>query len=891
MTSWWRASREQRDRDLDDEIQAHLEMAARDRIERGEAPEAARLAARREFGNRDLVKEVTREIWAWTWLETIVQDVRYAWRTMRRTPIVTLVVVLLLALGIGATTAVFTVINALVLRQLPVRSPDQLVELLSRYPGDPRMNYFGWTDYERYRDRSQTLSDLTGMATARFHVSGDGFETGMQDGDYVVGSYFPVLGVQPAIGRLIGPDDDRVGTADAAVVVLSWWFWRERFGLDPSIAGKRIVINDVPATIVGVAPRGFFGLLVGRTPAVWVPTAFESLVQQPGQRASGTMGLALIGRLKPGASLEQARAELSVLDRSRVEVIATGSNDPQWRHATLELEPAGAGLSALRDRYASHLWLLLGIVAVLLLVACASIAGMLAARAATRQREMAVRVALGAGRVRLVRQLLTESLLLSAAGGGLGLLVAYLGADTLVRSWPVDPRSGLQRYDIPLQPDAHVLMFTAAVALTTAMVCGVAPAWQAFARAVFAALRESGAATEPLGRRLFGPSLVAAQVAFSVVLLSVAFMLLGHVSQLRGRDIGFSRDDVLVVALDTGPGGDSEEAREARFHLYRGILERFEAIPGVRSAAMAAVTPIQGGAATQFVDVEGFEEEADARRRVWLNWVSPGYFETLSTPLAEGRDFSARDEGAARVAIVNQRLARQRFGDGRAIGKRLTLERSTHSYEIVGVVGDAKYESLRDAAPPTVYLHAFQEARGRVSQFALRTSVPPASIAGQVRRVAQDASQAIAVNRIRTLADQLDASIVLERLLARLSSAFAGLGAFVAAIGLYGLLAFTVARRTNEIGIRMALGASAGDVIRMVLKSAVLLVSAGLLLGIPLTLWMYRLGVLLVPDFGGDPGTSVVWAAGAMVAVALTAACLPARRAVRVQPVDALRHS
>jgi predicted permease len=820
-------------------------------------------------------------------LRLLAQDLNYALRMLRHRRLATAAILLTLALGIGANSAIFSVLHALMFKPLPVRDPGQLVELLSRYPGEPRMYSFHWSHYEHYRDRNGVLAGLTGTSPIRFQVAGPGMVSGYRDGEYVVGNYFALLGLQPAIGRLIGPDDDRLGAGDPAVAVVSWRFWRTALEGSPAAVGRQIVLNGVPATIVGVTPRDFAGPLVGRTSDVWVPAAMEPLAETPSRRADGTLGLIMFGRLKDGVSVEAARAELSVLDRVRVEQIAARSNDPQWRQATLEVEHAGAGLSPLRDRFGTQLLVLLAIVGLLLLLACLNVASVLAARAAERQREMAIRRALGAGRVRLFRQLLTESLLLAAIGGLFGTGLSYVAARALVQALPVDPRSGLQRYEIPLEPDATVLLFTAGVSLLAALLFGLAPSWSGSRRSAPSSLRDSLAAAGRPSSRLFGKGLVVGQIALSVVVLSAAMTLVAHVRDLRERDLGFERESVLLVTLDPSRSGYSPDRL---FAVYRDVLTRLEAIPSVRSAALAAITPIQGAAASRFVKFEGVKEDPDARRRASLNYVSPGYFATLGTRHIAGRDFSPRDEGGPRVAIVNGRLARQYFGDGSAVGRRFTLEGGDRTYEVVGVVADAKYSSLQEPAPPTIYLHAFQEGRGRFSQFAIRTSVEPTSLAEAVRHVVDDASEALPVSRMRTLTEQVDASIVLERLMAKLSGTFGFVGTVLGAIGIYGLLAYTIARRAHEIGIRMALGATSGDVIRMILKSAGTLIVAGLVLGLPLALWAQRLGASLIPDL--HPGIAGPLVAAAMVVAAgLLAACGPASRAAHVAPADVLRRS
>jgi putative ABC transport system permease protein len=887
MSGWsWFSKR--RDRELDEEIQAHLDMATRDRLERGEGPEAATRAALREFGNRTLIKEVTREVWGWTALERLWQDVRYALRTLRRTPGFTAVAVLSLALGIGANTAIFSLINTLMLRQLAVREPEQLVELLSRYPGEPRINGFGWKHYEHFRDENHVFSDLIGVSLSRFQVSGEGFDAEAVDGEYVVGNFFTALGVTPAIGRLIGPQDDQMGAPDAAVAVVSWAYWQNRFNLDPAISGKRIVVDGVPATVVGVTPREFFGLQVGTHPDVWVPAAMEPMIQRPSHRADGTLGMKLLGRLKPEASIEQARAEMSVLNQWRVEDLAKTRNAPFLREFKIDVEPAGAGFSALRDEYAKPLLVLMAMVGLLLLLACTNVASMLLARGAARQREMAVRVSLGAGRFRLVSQVLTEALLLSAAGSLLGVFLAYFGADALVRIM-LSGRGfiGLpQRLEIQAEPDAHVLLFTTGVALLTGVLFGLAPAWSAFASAPASSLRESGTAGETRSRRLFGKSLVVAQVALSVVLLSAAGLFVRHLSNLRNLDLGFERDSVLLVTLDPARSGYE---RIQLSQMYQGLLGRLETIPGVRSATLSGVTPIEGPGAARFVNMEGRQERLEDRRYISLNWVGPKYFATFGTPVISGRDFEFQDEGRPYVAIVNQAMARSYFGDGSPIGKHFTFDGQARSYEIVGVVGNAKYVNLHDRAPRTIYLDAFQDSRGLAQQFALRSTVAPAAIVGQVRQAVRDALKTVRVAKVTTLTDQMDASIVPERLIALLAGFFGSLGALLAAIGLYGLLAYTVARRTGEIGVRMALGATPRDVTTMVLRSALGLVLAGLVVGAPIAVWSGRVAASVIEDLKVESAFPIALAAAAMIGVALVAAYVPARRAARVNPLAALR--
>lgn len=875
--SWWPwPSRRRRDQELDEEIQAHLAMAQRDRVERGETPHAAELAARREFGNRTLVQEVTRQMWGWSRLERMWQDAHYAVRMMRRAPVFTAVVVLSLALGIGANTAIFSLINTLMLRQLPVRDPGQLVELLQQYPGDPRLNGFSPEEYRYIRDHSDVFSGLIATSANRFSVRSEdgGMET--VDGESVTGSYFPVLGVKPAIGRLIGPEDGRTGSSPVAVV--SWSYWKDRFNLGLGIVGKRINVGDVPATIIGVAPREFSGLRVWLRTQVWL---------------NGGDGGAVVGRLRRGVTVRQAEAQVAVLYRRAQRL----GGDPLWNARRLELEPAGAGMAlpVLRDRFATPLVALMAIVGLLLLLACANVAGMLLARGAAREREMALRVSLGAGRWRLVRQVLTESLLLSAAGALAGIVLAWFGGGVLLRVIASGRRiPGLpERLEIPMQPDMNVLLFTACIAVLTGLLFGLAPALRAMVTAPAGSLLAAGRSGETRRGRRFGTSLVVAQVALSVLLLSAAGQFVQRLSQLR-NNLGFQRDHLVLVTLDPAGSGYN---RQQLARLYRELLERLEAIPGVRSATLCAPTPISGAGASRFVTVEGHQEKPEDRRYVALAWVAPKYFQTLGTPLLAGRDFTFQDQGGSRVAIINQTMARYYFGKN-PIGKHITIDRDPQTggwygdgqpYEVVGVVGDAKYFDPGEAPHRTLYFNAFQEDRIQ-SHFALRTSVDPSVVVSGVRRTVPDVLKAVPVERITTMAAQVDASIVTERLVAMLSGTFGALGAILAAIGLYGLLAYTVARRINEIGIRMALGATPRDVSRMVLVEALGMVSAGLAIGVPVAFWGRKLAASLIQDLLVKSVVPITFGALAMVVIALLAAYVPARRAARVDPMEALRH-
>ena len=735
------------------------------------------------------------------------------------------------------------------------------------------MNGFSWDFYEHVRDHNHVFVDVIGMAPARFEVTRDGVEPETLDGAYAVGTLFPALGLQPAIGRLIEPQDTAAGAAPVAVV--SWSYWKRRFNLDPKVIGVTIKVGGAAATIVGVTPRAFTGLQAGVMAEIWMP------VTRP-------MGLGLLARLKPGVTIEQARAEMS--GTAPAAGRRPGETDRRSAVAAIEDVPGARG-RRLRG------------VARRGLDAPSGADGRRRTDPADRvhqYRESGAGPRRGAtarnGRARIARRR-------SAASGAAGAYriapafrgrqsfrcrAGYFGAGALMRILTARrPPSGWpQHLELQLAPDLRVLLFIAGVALVTGVLIGLAPAWSAFASAPISALRATGAAGERKSRRMFGQGLVVSQVALSLVLLSAAGLLVAHLTNLRSLNLGFRRDSVLIVSLNPR-GSGLDRTQLTRF--YRDLLDRLNAMPGVRSAALAAVTPIEGAAASRFASVEGYQERPEDRRRLWQNWVGPKYFETLGTPLVAGREFQFEDAGHPRVAIVNQTMARHYFGDTSPLGKHFTFEHDTVPFEIVGVAGDAKYANLHEAAPPTVYLHAFQE-RGVASTFALRTSVAPTAVAADVRRAVTEVLPTVNITKVTTLADQMDASLLQERVLATLSTLFGVLGASLAAMGLYGLLAYTVARRTSEIGVRMALGATQGDVTRMILKNALALVAVGLLAGAPVAAWSGRIAAGLIENLPAGRAVPVAVAALAMIGLALVAAYLPARRAARVNPVDALRH-
>ena len=861
---------------MEEELRLHLELLAADLERRGFSPEDALRQARRQAGGVAQAMEERRDQRGLPWLEDLLQDARFGARMLRRAPVVTGVALLTLTLAIGANSAIFSLVDPLLFRDLPVRDPASLVQFTYQYPGDPPLNMFGLAYYEQVRDGNHVFSDLFGLVPLTTES-----RTGVDPiaAEVVTGNFFQALGVRPALGRVLDVTDDKPGAAAAAVV--SWRYWKNRFDGDPRVLGSAIGIQDtrVPTpmhvTIVGVAEPEFSGIVVGHQPDVWI-----SLSAVPDAMRSRA-GLALAARLEPGVSIEQARAEMRVLDRARIDALAQG--DPQWLQAVIDVRPARTGLSTpLHQQFGGPLLLLMTMVGGVLLLACVNIGSLLLARGAARQQEMAVRVSLGAGRSRIVRQVLTESLLLAAMGGVLGIVVARFGATVLMQvtlSGTLSPGPA-PRLDIPL--DARVLTFTIAITVLAALLFGLMPAIAAFVSAPASTSRQTGAA-QPPSRRVFGNGLVVAQVAISLALLSVSHLSIAHLHHLRDRSLGFERNGVLLMSINTSHA----QSRQQLAALYRDIVPRLEAIPGVRTVAASATTPIARGAASRFLEAEGFDEPVQDRGRVSLNWVSPNYFATYGTPLLAGRDFRDADSEEPRRVIVNQALAGRYFAGRDPIGLHVWLENERDPYEVVGVAGDAKYQDIRLPAPPIVYLFAPMSTGS--TTLSLRTDVRPAAVAADGRRIVAEVLGADSVRRVTTLTEQVDAAVVPERLIAILGGFFGAVGALLAAIGLYGLLAYTVARRTKEIGIRMALGATRGAVMRMMLRSGLILVAAGFVVGAPVAFWGTRCAATAIDDLSGGGVPPVATAVVAMFVVAALASYMPARRATRVEPVIALR--
>ena len=883
--TWWLQRRRKED-ELREELQFHLTEEAAQRHADGLSEEQARWAARRDLGNVTQLQENTRSLWSWILLEQLAQDVRYGVRLLRKSPGFTLAAVASLALGIGANTAIFSLIDAALLRPLPVQEPARLIELLTdRGNGEP-FNAFSYPAFVYFRDHATTVDGVIASHSSRFYVAVDNAPPEVGSGQYVSGNFFPVLGVPAAGGRTIEPSDDR--HAAEPVAVLSHGYWHRRFGADPLVVGRRLMVDDHVFTVVGVTPQSFRGTHVGKEVDFWIPLSSESLLRKESwMPLAGSKWLQLLARVKSGHSFEEARAELQTMFRTGViEAELALLKDPapdhparKWR---LAFEPARAGLSRVRHQYGDPLAVLFIVSGIVLVIACVNVANLLLARASVRRHEIAMRLSLGGAPSRIVRQLLTESMLLASAGAALGVVFAFVGSRYLLRFFATS-RTPLV---LEVGPDVRVLTFAAVLAIATGLLFGLAPAWRTTTDAPGASSLGSGRVQGNRNRRVLSRLLIGAQVALSVIMLFCGGLFLRSLHNIRSIDTGFDSRSVLLISTDPSR---SRLTPEGQRNALREALTRITAIPGVRAASLSDVTPIEGGGTMLTFELRGTDDVVREGPGLYVAWVSPNYFATMDTPIYSGRDFSWRDSpGSPRVAIVNQTLARQYFGDKSAIGARVVSKDGT-TCEIIAVVGDAKYLELRETVPPTLYLPAFQQ-EGVSSQFAIRAAGSPSSIATAARETIREAAPSIPVISIRSLQDQVDASIARERMLGGLSGFFAGLGLVLAALGLYGVMAYSVSRRTSEIGIRIALGARQSQIRRMVISEALALTAGGIAAGLVAALLISRaIASLLFGLTPTDPLT--IWAVVLiMVLTGLAAAYLPSRRAAQLDPAVALRN-
>lgn len=882
--------------DLDAELRAHLESLTEQNVRRGMTPEEARYAARREFGGVEQTKELYRKQRALPFFETLAQDLRYAQRMLVKSPGFTLVTVLTLALGIGANTAIFSLINSVILGSLPVRQPGELVVIKYSDPLSGRLEGdFSYPMYQAMRDGNTVFSGVLTRSGVDFNVTYAG-QSEWSYGELVSGNYFETLGVQPFLGRLISSDDDRLPGAHP-VAVLSSRYWRSRFGSDPSIVGKQILLNGHPMTVIGVAPAGFYGAEVGSDPDIRVPMMMATVFKPvPANRMQSARHrwITVMARRKPEVGVAQAEAALDTLYRQvlSAELEAEGSgvsaHEKQLALASrIRLTPGDQGFAHLRDAMERPLLLMFSVAGIVLLVACANLANLLLARNAKRSQEIAVRLAIGAGRGRLVRQWLTESLLLGVLGGCAGVAVAYWTRNALIGFLPAQYSPNVHA---PL--DLRVLAFALCASVLTGLFVGLAPALQLSQTGVSAALRNDAPSVSS-GERLFSlrSTLIFVQVALSLPLLIGAGLFLHSLKNLRGVDAGFAKENVFLARLNPSLNGYPTERIRS---LYNDLLARVHALPGVRSASLTTTAPISGGWDQESVKVEGYQPRQDEDVSPNTAVISPDYFATLRIPFSRGHDFSQQDIATRpKVVIVNERFAHYFFGDANPVGKHITTSDEPGApldMEIIGEVKDAKYVSLDEKPRRHFYTPMAQEPHLFDMTLQVRTASEPEKIKDLVRSQLHELDPNLPLYAMTTLEIQIDESLTAERLLTWLSTLFGFLAMLLASIGLSGVVAFTVARRTREIGIRMALGAAPGDILRAIISRMARLVAAGMLVGLAAALGLSRVMSSMLYDVRPADPLAFVGAGVTLGLVAALAAYLPARRATRVDPVIALRY-
>jgi predicted permease len=893
------------ERDVDQELDFHIAMRTQKLEAAGFAPDAARAKALERFGDMRTVRDSCldidhqrdRAMRRTNFLSSLRQDISYALRTMRQNAGFTVVVLLTLALGIGANTSTFTLIDALVLRSIPVPHPEQLVTIGDPArvggvsEGTPRNDLVSYPVYADVRDQSKLLTGVYASGRAsRLDMLADEKQKEPEHprGRYVSANYFSVLQVPAAVGRTFSPDEDRAA-GGAPVLVISYAYWVTRFAGDRSIVGRSVLLNGVPMTIIGVAPRSFLGDIVGQHMDVWIPIMEQPVLMpnSPALTERSISWILMMGRLAPGVTLAQARSELTAIEnRSLVEnanASERASIENNVREKPVQVESGARGFSYYRHLLAGPLFILMAAVSVVLLIVCANLANLMLARASARGREMSVRMALGANRARLVQQLLTESFLLAIAGGALGVLLAIWGSSALIAL------TGGAQVDAKL--DARILAFTAALSLATAILFGLVPALRATRVELATVLRAQGRgvsnAERGTGRFGLGKMLVVAQVALSVLLLVGTGMLVRSMKRLQTTDIGVARDRLLLVEIDAQRAG----YKDARLlTLMRELMARASQTPGVAAVSLSENGIFSGTESGTTVRVEGFSAQSDEDSSIAYDDVGPAYFRTIGARMIQGRDFEERDnESGAKVAVLNQTAARFFFPHGSALGAHISSDSAT--YEIIGVVSDVEEQSLRAEPSRRVYIPAFQIALtpGRFS-LEVRTDGDPAKLGETLRRSLATVDPSLSLH-VETLTELIEESISQDKLVARVVSVFGILALALAALGLYGVMTYATTRRTSEFGLRMALGAEPGNVMRLVLGEAMLLVAGGVMLGMPAALGAMQLVKHQLYEVGLLDWPSILIALLVLGASAALAGYVPARRAARVGPLVALRES
>jgi predicted permease len=833
---------------------------------------------------------------------TFLQDIRYALRILRKNPAFTAVAVLTLALGIGANTAIFSLINAVLLKSLAVQDPQQLVIVSdpamanSRSIGTPRTDIYSYPLYRDLRDGNNVFSGMA--ASGQEHrvaveAPGSGVVTEDATVNLVSGSYFSVLGVSPFRGRSLVPEDDRAKSSNP-VAVVSYEFWIRKLAENPAVIGQTVRLNKYPYVIIGIAAPGFFGDTVGEKQDFWVPVSMQPQMMpgRPWLDDIHASWLRVMARLKPGVSRSQAEANLDVLFQQWLQGPQGRSLDPGdqqgLKQQKISVVPGGGGFSGLRPEFSRPLLLLMAIVGLVLLIACVNVANLMLARANSRQREIAVRLAIGASPAHLIRQLLTESALLAFAGGLAGLLVAHWGTASLLKlSLSARAAEGLR-----VSPDWRVLAFTACVCLVTGLLFGLAPALRSAKLAVAPTLKENTAAQAGSGRFPLGKILVASQVAVCLLVLFAAGLLVRSLKNLRDLDLGYSRDNILMARVDPVAAG----YKPAQLIDYeREMSARLAALPGVRNVTASENGLFSGTESADQMKIEGYTPSRDKDRVVYWDQVGDNYFHALGIPILAGREFGPQDTPTSlKVAIINESMAKFYFGHANPIGRKMWIDDQEHKdqpMEIVGVARDVRDHTLRGPVQRRFYVPTGQALDAIYAiNFEIQTAGKPQDLTEPVRKSFAALDANVPVSRIRTLDELVDSSISKDILVARLSTFFGLLALVLACVGLYGVMSYTVSRRTREIGVRMALGAQRTQVLGMVLNEGLKLVLIGIVVGIPVALLASRVFSSML--FGLSPADplSMLTVIAVLGSIATLAGLIPARRATKVDPIVALRY-
>jgi predicted permease len=891
--------------DLSEEIQAHLEEKIEELVASGMSRKEATAAARREFGNVTLTEENSRLVWRWPLIENFLMDLRFGLRMLRKSPGFTAVAILTLALGIGANTAIFTIFDAVLLESLPVREPARLVlftDDLSEgsYSGDPpsnRWEAFSTEVSDYLRKQPLPFESLaafrSGEDTATVRLADSPSANGSAERasvHLVSGNYFSTMGVDSVMGRTLSPDDDRPNAPPVAVA--SYGYWKQRLHGDPTVIGKIAYLNGSAFTIVGVTPPEFFGERIRQSPDFWMPLVFQPQIELLPSYLERTdeYWLLLMGRLSPGATRAQAQAATTAaLQQFLTNKEGSKLIDARKRgiaRSHVELVDGAGGISWLRFEYSQPLHILLAVVAMVLLIACANVGNLLLSRAAIRQTEISVRLALGGSRLRLIRQFLTESILLATLGATCGLLLAH---------WAVNVLFTLVAGNSPMKPhlNALVLAFTIVITMIAGILFGLAPAFSA-GRADLATSLKAGVRGVTGDHRKVSAahSLIVAQIAISLVLLVGANLLARSLLNLEEQPLGFDQSHVLLVGVSPRMANYKPENVA---ELYRKLYERLNTLPGVRTATLARYSPMSGSSSTNNISIQGHVDKPGEDRSAENILVGPSYVETMGMTLLQGREIGLQDApGAPKVAMVNEAFVRAYFPGRNPLGHHFDVgkPKNTGEYEIVGVLRDAQFHDVKEKIKPIVFPAILQDT----SQTALsggvilRTTGDPASMATTVRQAVAEVDPNLLVTRTRTLTNQIASTFDVERVAAELVSFFGGLALLLACVGLYGVFTQGVLRRTNEIGVRMALGARGRDILWMVLRSTITLLVAGLAIGIPAALSAMHLVKSQLYGVGAADALSFIIAALILVSVAIFAGLLPARRAAAVDPAVALRY-